>query len=91
MRALNERAALEAGAAERGAAVPDHADYDGWRNMAGYAVERAGVVLSNRGRYGIHLDCMALRGEGMEAALERMRGVLAADAPRLAASLAGPC
>ena len=89
VRALNERAALQERAAERGAALPDHADYDSWRNIADYAVERAEEIMAHRGRHGIHLDCMALRGEGMEAALERLRGVLAADAPHLAASLAG--
>ena len=87
--ALEERAALEAGAAERSVAVPDHADYDSWRSIADYAVERAEEVMVHRGRHGTHLDCMALRGEGMEAALERMRGVIAADAPHIAASLAG--
>lgn len=66
-----------------------HADYDRWRNVAGFALEKGEEVLCDRRRHGVHLDCMVLRGEGMEAALERLYGLLAGDAPYLAASLAG--
>ena len=84
---LSERAPLEAIAAERNVPVSDHADYGKWRNLVDHAVSKAEEVLADRRRYGIHLERVARRGEGMESALTRMRAVLREDDRHIAASL----
>ena len=86
---MNRREALEAAAAERGVAVPDHEDYDTWRNVTDFAVGRCEGLMDDPGNYGIHLDCTALRQESLGSALTRVRDVLEDDDRHLAATLAG--
>ena len=86
---MDRRETLVAAAAERGVAVPDHEDYDTWRNVTDLAVGRCEGLLDNPERYGIHLDYVALRGESLESALTRVHDVLEDDDRQLAATLAG--
>ena len=86
---LNRREALVAKAAERGVAVPDHEDYDTWRDLTDIAVGRCEELMDDPGNYGIHLDYIALREESLGSALARVRDVLEDDDRHLAATLAG--
>ena len=86
---LDRREALEIRAAEQGVAVPDHKDYDTWRDVTDFAVGRCEGMLDDRGNYGIHLDYIALREERLGSALTRVRDVLEDDDRHLAATLAG--
>ena len=86
---LDRREALVAEAAERGVAVPGHEDYDTWRDVTEFAAGRCEGLMDDPGNYGIHLDCIALRGESLELALSRVREVLEDDDRHLAAALAG--
>ncbi len=86
---MHRREALEAEAAERGVAVPDHGDYDTWRDVTDYAVGRYEGLMADRGNFGIHLDCIALREESLGSALSRECEVLEDDDRHLAATLAG--
>ena len=81
---MDRREVLAAKAAERGVAVPDHEDYDTWRNVTDFAVGRCEGLMDDPVNYGIHLDYIALR-----AALGRVRDVLEDDDRHLAATLAG--
>ena len=58
---MDRREALVAKAAERGVAIPDHEDYDTWRNVTDFAVGRCEGLMDDPGNYGIHLDYIALR------------------------------
>ena len=86
---MDRREALVAKAAERGVAVPDHEDYDTWRNVTDFAVGRCEGLMDDPGNYGIHLDYIALREESLGSALARVREVLEDDDRHLAATLAG--
>ena len=86
---MDRREPLEAKAAERGVAVPDHEDYDTWRDVTDFAVGRCEGLMDDPGNYGIHLDYIALRGESLGSALTRVREVLEDDDRHLAATLAG--
>ena len=86
---MNRREALEAKAAERSVAVPDHEDYDTWRDVTDFAVGRCEGLMDDPGNYGIHLDYIALREESLGSALARVREVLEDDDRHLAATLAG--
>ena len=86
---MNRREALAAKAAERGVAVPDHEDYDTWRNVTDFAVGRCEGLMDDPVNYGIHLDYIALREESLGSALTRVRDVLEDDDRHLAATLAG--
>ena len=86
---MDRREALEAKAAERGVAVPDHEDYDTWRNVTDFAVGRCEGLMDDPVNYGIHLDYIALREESLGSALTRVREVLEDDDRHLAATLAG--
>ena len=86
---MNRREALAAKAAERGVAVPDHEDYDTWRNVTDFAVGRCEGLMDDPVNYGIHLDYIALREERLGSALTRVRDVLEDDDRHLAATLAG--
>ena len=86
---MNRREALAAKAAERGVAVPDHEDYDTWRNVTDFAVGRCEGLMDDPMNYGIHLDYIALREESLGSALTRVRDVLEDDDRHLAATLAG--
>ena len=86
---MDRRQALEAKAAERGVAVPDHEDYDTWRNVTDFAVDRCEGLMDDPVNYGIHLDYIALREESLGSALTRVRDVLEDDDRHLAATLAG--
>ena len=86
---MDRREALAAKAAERGVAVPDHEDYDTWRNVTDFAVGRCEGLMDDPGNYGIHLDYIALREESLGSALTRVRDVLEDDDRHLAATLAG--
>ena len=70
-------------------AVPDHEDYDTWRNVTDFAVGRCEGLMDDPGNYGIHLDYIALREESLGSALTRVRDVLEDDDRHLAATLAG--
>ncbi len=86
---MDRREALAAKAAERGGAVPDHEDYDTWRNVTDFAVGRCAGLMDDLLNYGIHLDYIALREESLDSALTRVRDVLEDDDRHLAATLAG--
>ena len=86
---MDRREALEAKAAERGVAVPDHEDYDTWRDVTDFAVGRCEGLMDDPVNYGIHLDYIALREESLGSALARVRDVLEDDDRHLAATLAG--
>ena len=86
---MNRREALAAKAAERGVAVPDHEDYDTWRNVTDFAVGRCEGLMDDPVNYDIHLDYIALREESLGSALTRVRDVLEDDDRHLAATLAG--
>ena len=86
---MDRRETLVAAAAERGVAVPDHEDYDTWRNVTDFAVGRCEGLLDNPERYGIHLDYIAHTRESLDSALARVRGVLEDDDRHLATTLAG--
>ncbi len=86
---MDRRETLVAAAAERGVAVPDHEDYDTWRNVTDFAVGRCEGLLDNPERYGIHLDYIAHAQESLDSALARVRGVLDGDDRHLAVTLAG--
>ena len=86
---MDRRETLVAATAERGAEVPDHEDYDTWRNVTDFAVGRCEGLLDNPERYGIHLDYIAHTQESLDSALARARCVLDGDDRHLAASLAG--
>ena len=51
--------------------VPDHREYDTWRNVTDKAVDRCEEILADRGKYGIHLDEIARQGESLASALAR--------------------
>ena len=68
---MDRREALAAKAAERGVAVPDHEDYDTWRNVTDFAVGRCEGLMDDPVNYGIHLDYIALR---KRASAQRSRG-----------------
>ena len=70
-------------------AVPDHEDYDTWRNVTDFAVGRCEGLIDDPGRYGIHLDYIELRGESLESALPRVHDLLENDDRHLAATLVG--
>ena len=85
---LDQRESLVAEAAERGVAVPDHEDYDTWRDVADFAVGRCEELMDDTVNYGIHLNYIALREESLGSALTRVRDVLEDDDRHLAATLA---
>ena len=62
---LNRREGLVAKAAERGVAVPDHEDYDTWRDLTDFAVSRCEELMDDPGNYGIHLDYIAHAQESL--------------------------
>ena len=78
---------LEPGAAERGLAVPDHADYDSWRDLTDETVDIAEHIVANREDYGVHLDGAASRGGSLGSALSRLREALHGDDRHIAATL----
>ena len=86
---MNRREALAAKAAERGVAVPDHEDYDTWRDVTDFAVGRCEGLMDDPGRYAIHLDYIAHAHASLDSALARVRDVLEDDDRHLAATLAG--
>ena len=86
---MDRREALAAKAAERGVAVPDHEDYDTWRNVTDFAVGRCEGLMDDPGNYGIHLDYIAHAQESLGSALARVCNVLEEDDRHLAATLAG--
>ena len=86
---MDRREALAAKAAEPGVAVPDHEDYDTWRDVTDFAVGRCEGLMDDPVNYGIHLDYIALREESLGSALTRVRDVLEDDDRHLAATLAG--
>ena len=86
---MDRRETLVAAAAERGVAVPDHEDYNTWRNVTDFAVGRCEGLMDDPGRYAIHLDYIAHAHESLGSALARVREVLEEDDRHLAATLAG--
>ena len=66
---MDRREALAAKAAERGVAVPDHEDYDTWRNVTDFAVGRCEELVDDPGNYGTHLDYIAHAQESLGSAL----------------------
>ena len=59
--------------------APERTRYGGWRRDTDEAVAEAERVLANRRVYGIHLDGLKHRDEGLGSALSRVREVLAED------------
>ena len=49
---MDRREPLEAKAAERGVAVPNHKDYDTWRDVTDFAVGRCEELMDDPGNYG---------------------------------------
>ena len=88
-RKMNHLEALEVAAVERGVAIPDHEDYDTWRDVTDFAVSRCEGLMDDPGRYAIHPDYNALQGESLGSALARVRDVLEEDDRYLATTLAG--
>ncbi len=84
---LDSREALEAEAAGCGVAVPDHKNYDAWRDLIDDAADRCREILAARHEYGVHLDDIARRGESLASALSRVREMLREDDRHLAATL----
>ena len=68
---MDRHEVLASKAAERGVAVPDHEDYDTWRNVTDFAVGRCEGLMDDPVNYGIHLDYIALREESLGSALAR--------------------
>ena len=89
LHSLERREALDAGAARRGVAVPDLADYDRWRDSADEAAARGEHILENREDYGVHLHAAARSRESLASALSRVREMLADDDRCLAETLVG--
>ena len=83
----HRRAVLEPGAVERGVAVPDHADYDTWRDYTDEVARISEHILANREDFGIHVDSMARRGESLASALSRLHETLRDDDRHIAATL----
>ena len=67
--------------------APDTKRYDAWRDSVDKAVAEAEIEFANRGVYGIHLDGLKHRGEGLGSALSRVREVLAEDDRHMAEAL----
>ncbi len=89
LHSLERREALEAGAARRGAAVSDLADYDSWRDSTDEAVSRGEDILATPEDYGLHLHSAARGGESLASALSRVREMLADDDRHVAETFAG--
>ena len=70
---------LEAKAAEKGVTVPEHKDYGIWRAAIDQAVDIGERIVANRGADNIHFAGVALRGEGLGAAISRAREALRDD------------
>ena len=84
---MDRREALVAEAAERSVAVPNHEDYDTWRDVTDFAVGRCEELMDDPGNYAIHY--IAHAQESLGSALARVRDVLEDDDRHLAATLAG--
>ena len=87
---MDRREALAAKAAERGVAVPDHEDYDTWRNVTDFAVGRCEGLMDDPGR--LRHPPRLHRAPRKRASAQRSRGCakcLKNDDRRLAATLAG--
>ena len=67
--------------------APDARRYDAWRDSIDKAVTKAEIEFANRRVYGIHLDGLKHRGEGLGSALTRVREVLAEDDRHMAEAL----
>ena len=67
--------------------APDARRYDAWRDSVDRAVAEAEIVFANRRLYGIHLDGLKHRGEGLGSALSRVREVLGKDDRHMAETL----
>ena len=67
--------------------APDTRRYDAWRDSVDKAVADAEIEFANRSVYGIHLDGLKHRGEGLGSALSRVREVLAEDDRYMAEAL----
>ena len=67
--------------------APDRARYSAWRRGTDEAVAEAERELANRRVYGIHLDGLKSRGEGLGSALSKVREVLSEDDRYMAEAL----
>ena len=67
--------------------APDTRRYDAWRDGVDRAVAEAEIEFANRRVYGIHLDGLKHRGDGLESALSRVREVLVEDDRHMAEAL----
>ena len=67
--------------------APDARRYDAWRDSVDKAVAEAEMAFGNRTVYGIHLDGLKHRGEGLGTALSRVREVLREDDRHMAEAL----
>ena len=67
--------------------APDAKRYDAWRDGVDRAVAEVETAFANRRVYGIHLDGLKHRGEGLGSTLARVRKVLAEDDRYMAEAL----
>ena len=67
--------------------APERARYGDWRRDTDEAVAEAESVLANRRSYGIHLDGLTHRGEGLGSALSKVREVMVEDDRHMAEAL----
>ncbi|MYE60236.1 MAG: hypothetical protein F4X35_11950 [Alphaproteobacteria bacterium] len=67
--------------------APDARRYDAWRDSVDRAVAEAETTFANRRVYGIHLDGLKHRGEGLGSAVSRVHEVLAEDDRHMAEAL----
>ena len=70
---------LEAKAAEKGVAVPEHKDYGIWRAAIDQTMDIGERIVANQGADNIHFAGVALRGEGLGSAISRAREGLRDD------------
>ena len=75
----DRRDRLEAKAAGQGVTVPEHKDYRIWRAAIDQAVDIGERIIARRGAGNIHFTGVALRGEGLGAAISRAREALRDD------------
>ena len=80
MEALADRRdRLEAKAAEKGVTVPEHKDYGIWRASIDQTMDIGERIIANRRADSIHFAGVALRGEGLGAAISRAHEALRDD------------
>ena len=70
---------LATNAAGQGVPIPEHKDYRIWRAAIDEAIDTGEGIIANLGAGNIHFAGVALRGEGLGAAISRAREALRDD------------